>query len=642
MRQLTLTWGTALALTVVLVPLSQFNFLLFHSIAEVVAVAVLLVIFALAFAARESLESSGLFVVFGYSAPFIALVLLLHMLAYKGLGVFPDRLLPNLTTQLWMIARFLLSATFLAAVLSAGRKVRPGTVAIIAAIVTGGLLASVSVWPVFPVAFDNVTGLTTFKIIGEYVIIAAFAVSIALVIRRPSLYDRETLMPLLSSLGLLMLAEFAFTLYGTELAGVYNIAGHLLQIVAFQALYLAIVEVSVRRPLHSLFRELKLSEERVRAKADYYERLYELAPVPYQSLDEDGNFLTVNKAWEQVTGFDKQSVIGRPFSEILSPDVVTDFTERFKHNGEVHDIEWRLRKPDGAEIITEFDGIIARADDGSFLQTHCVLRDVTDRRRVELNQREQAELLEEEVRRRTRELEQANAAKGEFLANVSHELRTPLNSIIGFSDILLSGLAGDLDDEQRRQLQMIRDSGGHLLSIVNDILDLARVDVGKMELTLQDTDLPTLVKESLENLRPLADAKSLKVSFMECGRPCGSCLACVDPVRVRQVLNNLIGNAVKFTTSGGIAISLDCDASATAYVRVTDTGLGLDKAQLEQVFDEFIQVAGRDGGKPEGTGLGLPLSRRLARAFGGEVLAHSTPGEGSTFTLVLPLSHPEL
>lgn len=237
-----------------------------------------------------------------------------------------------------------------------------------------------------------------------------------------------------------------------------------------------------------------------------------------------------------------------------------------------------------------------------------------------------------ELERLNAELKQANQAKSSFLANMSHELRTPLNSILGFTGIILQGLAGPLTDEQRKQLEMVQHSGKHLLALINDILDLQRIEAGLTIVSPRDCVVHDLIVSLVDTIRPLAEQKGLDVQIDLSNAPEH---VVVDSRGLEQILLNLLGNAVKYTERGEIGLRVWSTDSLVRFA-VRDTGPGIPVDQQDAIFGEFIQLTSVDGRNPTGTGLGLSVSRRLAQDLGGRVELESAPGEGSTFTLVLP------
>ncbi len=268
------------------------------------------------------------------------------------------------------------------------------------------------------------------------------------------------------------------------------------------------------------------------------------------------------------------------------------------------------------------------------------LRDVTDRRRAN----ERAWQLERERAARA-EAEAANRAKSEFLATMSHELRTPLNAVIGYADLLELGISGSVNDEQRHQIQRIRTSGRHLLGLVNEVLDLARIEAGHLPVMVSVASASTTAEAAIALVQQLAEAKG--ITFEACD-PETDALYEGDEDRVRQVLVNLLSNALKFTPAGG-KVTVECGVTdrpgvdarlhgsrTWVFLRVTDTGIGIPAAQLPAIFDPFVQVSSGHTRTQGGSGLGLTISRRLARLMRGDITVRSSEGQGSAFTLWLP------
>jgi signal transduction histidine kinase len=231
-----------------------------------------------------------------------------------------------------------------------------------------------------------------------------------------------------------------------------------------------------------------------------------------------------------------------------------------------------------------------------------------------------------------RALTDASKAKSAFLATVSHELRTPLNSVIGFSELMTDPNFGELSPRQREFLSDIRDSGEHLLALINDILDLSKIEAGKLEVHRQDADVEELVRDSVTMLRPQAEKKRVRVEmFCEL-----SGAAHVDPRLVRQVLVNLLSNAVKFTPEDGRVEAAARFEGNDLVVRVTDTGIGISEEDQEKIFHEFYQADGSYARRYQGTGLGLALVRRMMSLHGGSVTVTSRRGHGASFQCVFP------
>jgi signal transduction histidine kinase len=238
-----------------------------------------------------------------------------------------------------------------------------------------------------------------------------------------------------------------------------------------------------------------------------------------------------------------------------------------------------------------------------------------------------------EIEDKSRQLEAASQHKSEFLANMSHELRTPLNAIIGFSEVLGERLFGELNDKQEEYLKDIHASGQHLLSLINDILDLSKIEAGRMELELTDFDLPTAIDNALTLVRERAGRRGIalhQATDKDLGQIRG------DERKIKQVLLNLLSNAIKFTPDGGRIEVRARAVDGSAEVSVSDTGVGIAPEDQEAIFEEFRQV-GTAAKKVEGTGLGLALSRKFIELHGGRVWVQSEVGAGSTFTFTIPV-----
>jgi len=255
---------------------------------------------------------------------------------------------------------------------------------------------------------------------------------------------------------------------------------------------------------------------------------------------------------------------------------------------------------------------------------------------------EELELSQEELLTSNEELSQANdrvieadRLKSEFLANMSHELRTPLNSVIALSGILLARMDGDLTEEQEKQVKIIKKSGKNLLELINDILDLSKIESGKMEISLEEFYIEDVVNDDRAMVTPLASEKEINISFIK-----NEEIPVIrsDRNKVKQILLNLLSNAVKFTPAGG-SITIDATGrDGRVELRVTDTGIGIAKENLDKIFEEFRQIDGSSTREYGGTGLGLAITRRFVKLLGGEIRVESEIGKGSTFIINIPVT----
>jgi CheY-like chemotaxis protein/anti-sigma regulatory factor (Ser/Thr protein kinase) len=240
-----------------------------------------------------------------------------------------------------------------------------------------------------------------------------------------------------------------------------------------------------------------------------------------------------------------------------------------------------------------------------------------------------------QLEQRNREVERANRLKSEFLASMSHELRTPLHTIIGFSELLAEGVEGPLNDKQSRFVRHVHQDALHLLELINDVLDLSKIEAGRLELQLEAFDSLDVINDALGAIHPMAEAKQIVVS----NRTKGPLPVFADRVRFREILNNLLSNAVKFTPEKGtVWIEREPAPEDVVCFSVGDTGIGIAPEDQDAVFDTFRQVGSTTRGVREGTGLGLAIVKRLVEMHGGEIRVESEKGKGSRFSFTIPVT----
>jgi PAS domain S-box-containing protein len=377
--------------------------------------------------------------------------------------------------------------------------------------------------------------------------------------------------------------------------------------------------------------ELQLNE-RLMASEEYNRVLIESTIDGLFTTDRAGVITDVNHQMEQVTGAARESLVGQPFRSYVVPSSDADRAiRRVLEEGHATGLELSVRRADGSVRDYAFDASMLRGDPNPARGIIATVRDVTDQKHL----REILEGQNRELQEQNQRVNEANRLKSEFLASMSHELRTPLNSIIGFSDFLLTAEDGRLDPDQREYLTDILNSGNHLLRLINDILDLAKVESGKLEIAPTPVDLREAVDEVCSSLRPQLMERQIELrSDVHTGLP----RVVLDPLRFKQILYNLLSNAVKFTPPGGhVEVSLASSSGSRFAVRVSDSGIGIPANELERIFREFEQLDSGPGRRYSGTGLGLPLTQKLVTLMGGSISVKSEVGEGSTFTVRLPL-----
>ena len=426
-------------------------------------------------------------------------------------------------------------------------------------------------------------------------------------------------------------------------------------------------KVSVFVELHEKSRQIRDQEQRLRhaerreIELEHRVRLSEsearMAEVVESAIDaivmfdEEQRVTLFNAAAERVFGVNSKSAVGRPIGELFPAEYRSDFIDRVCATAPVV-------RPGRAHVhaIPQLESAMGVRASGETFPIECsvsclelaegkiytiIARDITDRMKAEQELRDQAtrlarttaelKLANEELARRQVELEKAITARSRFYASMSHELRTPINAILGYNTLLLDHIYGPLNEKQTQGVRRAQKAAKHLLELVNDVLDLSKIEAGKIELQLQPVPFPTLIEDLFVTMRPLADERGSNLSLVVEGEPRK---IISDPRRVRQILINLLSNAIKFGNGKPIQVTFIGLDDGSVRIDVADHGVGIAAEDIPKIFDEFVQL--QKTHNEQGTGLGLPISSRLATLLNGRLECRSVPGEGSTFTLLLP------
>ncbi len=393
---------------------------------------------------------------------------------------------------------------------------------------------------------------------------------------------------------------------------------------------------STERAIQDLMEREQVALTQARAERRFRE-LLEAAPDAIIEVNSEGRIMTLNAVTEKLFGYSRAELLGKPV-EALVPDHVRANHAGHRASYRAHPVtrpmgsglDLQGRRKDGSTFPVEISLSPVKAEEGS--RVTAVIRDITERKQTEDRLQAIQMKYTRELELRNQEIERANRHKSEFLANMSHELRTPLHTVIGFSELLAEEMKGPLNADQKRFIGHIHRDSQHLLALINEILDLSKIEAGKLELRKESLALGALLEDALSSIRPLGLEKSIEIEKNIVDPVC----VIGDRIRVKQILYNLLSNAVKFTPKGG-HVRIDVEpADGFARISVSDTGIGIPPDEHDSIFDKFHQVAAVTGMR-EGTGLGLPITRRLVEQHGGRIWLESEPGKGSRFTFTIPL-----
>ncbi len=384
-------------------------------------------------------------------------------------------------------------------------------------------------------------------------------------------------------------------------------------------------DVSDRKSMERALQEKNARLEHANVKV---RQVLESAPDGIVIVDREGKIVLINSQTERLFGYGREELLGQPIEMLLPEQLRQGHTHHrtgYFNKPNVRPmgagLDLKGRRKDGTEFPIEISLSPIETEEGVLAISS--VRDATERKEFE-----------RALREKNVELERAITAKDIFLSSMSHELRTPLNAILGFTGTLLMRLPGPLQPDQEKQLRTIQASGKHLLSLVNDLLDLAKVESGKVEVHLQQVPCQEALAEVVAALRPLAEAKSVRLETRFPDRPL---MVHTDRRVLNQIVFNLGSNAIKFTSQGSVRLELAEESGnglSMAVLHVVDTGMGIKPEDQQRLFQAFERL--NSGSREEGTGLGLHLCRKLATLIGGRIEMESEYGRGSRFTLVIP------
>ncbi|MGM0532118.1 MAG: PAS domain S-box protein, partial [Bacteroidota bacterium] len=372
--------------------------------------------------------------------------------------------------------------------------------------------------------------------------------------------------------------------------------------------------------------ERKQAEQQIREKEEKYRNIFESMFDVYVEVNvEDGNILEISPSVERISGYTREELVGKSILPFYAhSEEWQELVDTLSKKERISDFEVNLLNKDDEKVTCSYSVRMIRDVNDNPKKMVGTLRDISERKRAE-RQLEEAKV----------KAESASKAKSEFLANMSHEIRTPMNAILGFSEVLMNRIE---DEENRSHLEAILSSGRTLLSLINDILDLSKIEAGKMQINYEPVELPVLVEDIQHIFEKKLSEKNLSLKI-DIDRDLPHILY-LDEVRIRQILFNLVGNAIKFTDEGHIKIGVYVNETGPdkyqLNLMVQDTGVGIPRKQQRLIFNAFHQQYGQDSRRYEGSGLGLSITRKLVEKMNGQIKLESRIGQGSRFEIILP------
>lgn len=621
-RQARTTLGI-LAVLLIIFFSRQYSYLLFHTLVELLGIAVAWAIFMITWNTRDFSDNRFLQILgIGYLA--VSILELLHTLGYSGSGILPG-FNTNFPTQLWIAARFTETLTLLLALF------RP-TIQVSAEFLLFGFMLLVAALLVlilnglFPDCWRDGSGLTPFKIISEYLIVTAAIAALVLLIRNRSFFDPGILPLLIAALAATILSEIFFTLY-SSVVDLYNEIGHYLKVLSYYFIYQTIIENGLRNPYVLLFHDLERNRDELRNSEERFRLQLNNLPNAihvWEKKEDDFILAYCNGVARLKENPDVFSTIGVSLSDFTNvrPDLQNSIHRCFD-DGKNSRMETSYLMEDTGEVRHLIVSFTRIPPDMVMVTTV----DITEQKKSE-----------EQLRQAKLEAEKADRLKSAFLANVSHEIRTPLNAILGFTDLLLDE---NTNDRQTKFLRTISDSGELLLRLLDDILDISKIEAGQLEITNLPFSLYAVIESALDGGRGLIKKLGKNIELRASTVEQISSWIMGDRLRLQQVLNNLMGNAVKFTEAGSIEFGLNLTSEngrEELKFHVTDTGKGIPTDKMEVIFEPFRQSDMSDTRRYGGSGLGLAISRRLVELMNGRIYVESRTGEnhGSTFYVTIP------
>lgn len=621
------------------------NYLLFHTSVELTSVIVAVIILIIAFNTYNLSKNSYLLLI-GIGYGFVGGFDFLHALAYKGMGIF-DGGTANLATQFWITSRYLESITIFVSYFFMKKKLKPERIIVKYFIVSAILIVSILVLKIFPDCFLDGQGLTSFKIISEYIIIGILFISGVILIINRNEINEVVFKSLISSIVITIASEISFTLY-SDVYGIQNMIGHLLKTLSICTIFRGIVISGLREPYSILYGKLDRANESLEDKTNLLEnknKVLNIMETEIKAIEEQllkneevinmltefseysilghvkGNLVFANKNVARMIGVnDQQNLIGRNIMDYIHPDYQEFIKEKIDSELEIKDtfdsMELKIVGNNGNEIYIRsmVSNFIYKGEPARL----AVMQDITDVKIL-------ADVVEQD------------RLKTETFANISHDLKTPINVFFASLQLLEFYLKrGEFNNNINKvhsHIKTMKQNSYRVIRLVNNLVDITKIGAGDMKLKFCNLNIVSVIEDISMSVSKYMENKGIEFLFdteIEEKR------MAIDPDKIERIMLNILSNAIKFTNPGG-SIEVDIyDIEDGIKVSIKDTGTGIPENNLTNVFERYKQVDDTLARNNQGSGIGLSLVKSLVELHGGQIYLKSQWGVGSEFIIELP------
>lgn len=582
------------------------NFLLFHTLAELFSIIVACVIFTIAWNLRHRITNN--YIIFlGYAYLFKSILQVLHLLSYKGINIFISYPGANLPTQLWISSMYIISISLLIAPFFIDKRLKQPIIVIVYTAVVSFIIASIFVWDIFPVCYVEPAGLTSFKIISEYIISFILILSIITLLRKRELFSKNVLNLILTGIILKITSELSFTSY-ISVYGFANFLGHILMIVSNYFIYMALISLGLKNPFELIFRGVEDKAKEYIQEIAFIRAVIDNADILVVVYDSNGRILLFNKTCQELTGYNIEEVRDKPYWEYF---IRSDEIERIKEifndviEGNLpgrHDNYWTMKN--GSLKLISWSKTILTDRDKAYIVA--VGRDITQ----------------------ITELERENK---NIVSMIAHDMKSPLLSVQLFSSHLLKKRNIIEDKKQDEYLNIIHNEGEKLNKLIDEFLEFLLMHHGLITLDLKKINPLEMLKNIYDIYCVKAGENEIEIkincSFDE--------YILGDIIRLNRVLTNLLDNAIKYSDKKS-SININAyKADSFLKIEIEDSGIGIAAEDLPAIFNPFIR--GGEVQDKSGYGIGLAYVKNVIEKHSGTIIVQSEIGKGSKFTIILPL-----